>query len=285
MIEWCGKLQILFPITNRIEGMDDLPLFPNRMGGHLSKDATLRAIRFVMTRLGEKLTRPDGKGREAQRFGEHVMRVAGAQFFARRGIDLFMIQLYARWGSAAVLKYVQDAPLAQQASVAGRLASSVRLMQSLESVRKEVNLGLKTGKQSLNDKCRDTLKDSPGWARKAELEALVSRVEVLEGKVDRRHRFVMNMDSFCVHKVLMWEEDIPKDMWETVCHWKFGTAQFEFVQTLPEEGTCDRCWRRTKCDRGALMRGRRSSEGRAAASVDDGVSTVASSSDPEENWV
>ena len=74
------------------------------------KDATVKAIRQVMSWVGETLTRKDGRGRDYQRFGEHVMRVAGAQFFARRGIELFMIQLYARWGSSAILKYVQDAP-------------------------------------------------------------------------------------------------------------------------------------------------------------------------------
>ena len=61
------------------------PLFPNRGGGHLSKDATIKAIRQVMVWIGEPLARSDGRGKETQRFGEHVMRVAGAQFFARRG--------------------------------------------------------------------------------------------------------------------------------------------------------------------------------------------------------
>ena len=84
-------MKVLFPHdTNGVE-VDDVPLFPDRAGAHMSKGATIRAVRQVMVWLGEPLTRKDGTGKEANRFGEHVMRVAGAQFFARRGIELFMI--------------------------------------------------------------------------------------------------------------------------------------------------------------------------------------------------
>ena len=111
-------------------------LFPNRQGHHASKEAAVRGIREVMERLKEPLIRTDGNGKESQRFGEHVMRVAGAQFFARRGVELFLIQLYARWGSAAILKYVQEAPLGSQAQVAQRLAK-IGKMKSLECIQDE----------------------------------------------------------------------------------------------------------------------------------------------------
>ena len=47
-----------------------------------------------------------------EKFGEHAMRVSGAQFFAKKGYELFVIQLLGRWGSMAVSRYVQTAPLA-----------------------------------------------------------------------------------------------------------------------------------------------------------------------------
>ena len=66
----------------------------------------LNAIHIPLQRLG-----PDGKLK--YRFSEHVLRVSGAQFLARRGMQVISMQLLGRWGSAAILRYIQDAPLAQ----------------------------------------------------------------------------------------------------------------------------------------------------------------------------
>ena len=43
------------------------------------------------------------------RWAQHSFRVAGAQFLARCGIDVAVIQLIGRWGSNAILRYVQTA--------------------------------------------------------------------------------------------------------------------------------------------------------------------------------
>ena len=58
------------------------------------------------------LTRPgpDGLG-EVQRFGGHVLRVAGAQFLTRLMVPLSTVMLLGRWGSRAIERYVQDAAL------------------------------------------------------------------------------------------------------------------------------------------------------------------------------
>ena len=103
----------------------DLPVFPSKPGSHIPSSATVHAIRCVATMAGEPLVRTDGNGRERQRFGEHACRVMGAQFFAARGVDLYLIQLYARWGSSAILRYVQEAPLCNQPKVADRLINQV----------------------------------------------------------------------------------------------------------------------------------------------------------------
>ena len=41
----------------------------------------------------------------------HVLRSTGAQFLARQGIEYYRIQLFCRWGSNTVLRYLRDAPL------------------------------------------------------------------------------------------------------------------------------------------------------------------------------
>lgn len=41
----------------------------------------------------------------------HVLRATGAQYLARCGIEYYKIQLFCRWGSDTVLRYLRDAPL------------------------------------------------------------------------------------------------------------------------------------------------------------------------------
>ena len=97
------------------------------VGSVLTKGATADAIRGTLADAGVALTRVDATGRERQRFGEHALRVAGAQALARGGMDLYLMQLFARWGSAAVERYVQEAPLAHSATVAGRVTRTLAL--------------------------------------------------------------------------------------------------------------------------------------------------------------
>ena len=72
----------------------------------MSKSITRAALRAAISAIGEPLLRPDALGVMRQRFGEHVCRVVGAQFLARHGIELILIQLFARWGFDSVLRYV-----------------------------------------------------------------------------------------------------------------------------------------------------------------------------------
>ena len=88
------------------------------MGGHRDKHEMVNLIRSVITLTGTPLERPGPDGHALQRFQGHVLRVAGAQMLARWGLDLYLIQLIARWGSRAVERYVQEAPLHLQDQVA-----------------------------------------------------------------------------------------------------------------------------------------------------------------------
>ncbi|CAE7027728.1 DD3-3 [Symbiodinium sp. CCMP2592] len=51
-----------------------------------------------------------------QRWAQHAFRVAGAQLFARADLDLHVIMLLGRWGSAAIYRYVQVRRPRDQAS-------------------------------------------------------------------------------------------------------------------------------------------------------------------------
>ena len=73
------------------------------------------------------LTRLDGIGRLMHKFGEHVLRVSGAQFLIRAGLDVVTVQLFARWGSMVILKYIQEAPLADSAALSKKALATIGL--------------------------------------------------------------------------------------------------------------------------------------------------------------
>ena len=56
----------------------------------------------------QSLTLPSG----ARRYGKHSFRSTGAVLLARMGIEIFKIQLLARWASPVVMHYAREAPMA-----------------------------------------------------------------------------------------------------------------------------------------------------------------------------
>ena len=74
----------------------------------------IQAIRSTASACGSALQYTDLRGRLRHLFGGHALRVAGARFLSRHGVDLYLIQLIGRWASSAILRYVPQAPLAVQ---------------------------------------------------------------------------------------------------------------------------------------------------------------------------
>ena len=111
------------------------------------------------------------------------------------------------------------------------------------------------------------------------------RVDVLESKVDKKHEFVMNTETFCVHMVLIWGNDIPAPTWETTCRWKFGAqGQHAWKNTLSEKAnSCDRCWGRN-ADKIKRVRKEFLEAQKKGGVEEEKVESDASSSDPEHGW-
>ena len=106
-----GQLLVLqrrFPQRWSADGPNwDLPLFPNVLGEPCGKEDMLHTIEEAAVKLRVPLAAPD----RSERVTGHSLRVTGAQGLARRGWDLWSIQLLGRWGSEVVKTYVRDAPL------------------------------------------------------------------------------------------------------------------------------------------------------------------------------
>lgn len=69
-----------------------------------TKQGMVKAFRRVAVALG--LTEE-----EAQEITGHILRPMGAQLMARKGIEFYKIQLFCRWGSDVILKYLREVPL------------------------------------------------------------------------------------------------------------------------------------------------------------------------------
>ena len=91
---------------------EHLPLIPTDEGDFATKSHIMKIFSSAIGLTETPLTRPGPRGEPLPRFGEHVCRVSGAQFLSRMGYSLEAIQLIGRWGSDAVKRYIQEAPLA-----------------------------------------------------------------------------------------------------------------------------------------------------------------------------
>ena len=122
-MEHLHRLRCLFPEKVLADGKFDpsLPLFPDANGGAISKKAAVDTIEQAAVKLGLPLTRADG----VRLFTGHALRPTGAQAMGRAGLDPWLIGLWGRWGSATVMGYLRDAPLAVSSGFAGRTLSSL----------------------------------------------------------------------------------------------------------------------------------------------------------------
>ena len=188
---------------------DDAPLFPTLAGTAPSKAAMVGTIQATAARLGLPLTGPTG----VELFTGHVWRVSGAQFLARMGIDVWRIQILARWAGRTVAQYVADAPLhsslALEAAL-GRDLSAVR--QAIADARArlvQVADGQQTGaaQSAIDDALQDCTKKSENTAGVALPKPSVTdivgarvkgwRREPLSREVFLRNKATKRLHAFC----------------------------------------------------------------------------------------
>ena len=204
--------------------LSDLTFFPTATGKVVTKDRVVRTFEGIADKLGEPL-------RDAQRnrrFTGHLLRVLGARELAAAGIELFKIQLLARWKSPIIMRYAAEAPL--QALT----ADYVRRHQKRE-LDDLVILAKETGQSKSNraefDQINQTLFEL--ILRESELRSLLVGGE--DGAFDGN--FVRNTRSAC------WHQQAPGTR-STRCGWAFETLPHELSSTLPSAAwheLCDSC--------------------------------------------
>ena len=162
-------------------------------------------------------------------------------------MELYLIQLFARWGSSAVGRYVQQAPLAHQAGVAGKVASTLFLLavsQAVDEVRSQVS------EQGLLTTALQERLALPTLPSAAALEQLSARLALLERRAgplasttSTVPETVLNLDPRCLRRVLTDIAVCQLAHWVTYCGWAFGVRPHSRASAAVDAASrCERCF-------------------------------------------
>ena len=209
-----GQMQLLIDAFGQVRvDAGELPLFPTRAGGFTEKRHVVMCIEAVVSLVGEPLVDPNG----VRRHGGHTLRITGARTMAALGIEIYLIQLMARWASDVVYRYVAEAPLsrmtaAYRSGFAARAGVAVREVSTLQRASEDP-MPSNAGIGSVH----------PGpW--------------------------VLNLDSGITHRPTVWTLDVQPPQWRTACGWACGMANTTGVSQLPSSSSrlCSGCFRGAK---------------------------------------
>ena len=155
------------------------------------------------------------------RFGEHVLRVSGAQMMARAGLQLFIIQLFGRWGSMAIARYVQESHLHGNMNVA---------LETIQGLDGQV-----------------VAADSPATPAVANMdsEQLHAHIEnMVKTAIAEQRKYIGNPDSKKIHLAAIPENMVQSVHWHAACGWPYGQRNHMGMPRIPPDWTrCDRCYK------------------------------------------
>lgn len=108
-----ARLQVLTRAAQGA-GLNDL-LFVDGKGGVVTKQAASNTLRELLVASG------------LGRINEHSMRRTGAQILTATGVEPWLVQWFGKWGSAAILAHIKDAPARapEAAGLAGRVRAAL----------------------------------------------------------------------------------------------------------------------------------------------------------------
>ena len=209
-----------------------LPFFPTSSGKAVAKAKVVETFECMGRALGERLK--DEQGR--RRFTGHLLRVLGARMLAAAGIELFKIQLLARWKSPIIMRYAAEAPL--QAVTSDYLRKSQKrdlteLISMVQAIKKPAQ-GNTAWVKATSLKLREidqTLFEL--ILREGELRSALAGLSPADAPSCAGH-FVLNSKSGC------WHERAP-DSSATRCGWAFSNSPHEESVQLNAKAWTDVC--------------------------------------------
>ena len=223
-----------------LDDLADLPLFPNGQGGTLSHSATIRMVQTAALASG------DTQAFDPRRFGEHALRVSGAQFLARcLSLEVYLIQLYGRWSSSAVARYVQNSPLTRTTSHAAQKPTSM----NIDDIVKLVVEAMKTKQKSV-DEAVDQLEKPENVENLRALKTEIKTSIAAASPPPPDRATVMHLRTKFTHLVLVGPgEGIQEEDYLSYCGWHFGATKHRFNtgEVDSEDRLCQKCFRHENC--------------------------------------
>ena len=156
-------------------------------------------------------------------------------------MELYRIQLMARWSSPIIMRYARLSPLSSITEHARELQTSNSIAKMVDRLRREVS----GATQQLAE--MDT-----ATRRLLALEVKITDLEEQRAAEKMETEYVINEDTNCCHRVLL-KVGPPVD-WCAPCSFRFGLVRHRFVTAPPAVGyksLCHRCLPALRAERKA----------------------------------
>lgn len=184
----------------------------------------------------------------AKQITGHALRPSGAQHMARLGVEFYKIQLFCRWGSDTILKYLREVPMEGSDQWMNEAGDRPSLEEITEQVSHHVPLEAGVTREQVQEIITETLGVRASEVlteaneAQAEITTLIRELnsqssqmsEQWAAELSRRFlpRYLINRASNKVHAI--------KDAYTTGCGFEFRLSRdCEFKTTLPEGTICE----------------------------------------------
>ncbi len=281
------------------------PAFPDADGGFVVKARVAETAEALAERLGLPTVSADGRNI----FTAHYIRISGAVFLVKMGVEIWLLKLLFRWRSAVVMRYVGEAPLQRLGATQGRTLEEVArgtaagaVLDRVEALQKSLG-ALQEGQRSARLRVEEVhaLAAQPGsepsqqlaqqalqelGELRAQLQGFNSKLAetaaVAHGNARGAAESSLQGAKICsatkvAHRPIIMGLTTSRDKVKTACGWEFGLSRYADCPTLPtkSKNICERCFPLEKAE--AL-----SKERSLAAHSDDSDTSSSSSNDEVE---
>ena len=214
-------------VASTIPGNNVGWLFPTSEGDMPTKQGWVRTFTEVAKSLGLETHWDNG----APRHTGHSARASGACHLAKAGVDLWRIQVFGRWSSAAFLRYVRTSPLASlsnlstEAAIADSIAAAKLELRALAG---PVNRRLEDPQQVVPVSSEMIAESVPDHSEPKATTEYVSNTST-GGKA---------------HEILVKGDDFHPREWRTYCGWYFGRGltNYSIFSQVPSGKQCRVCF-------------------------------------------
>lgn len=175
---------------------------------------------------------------------------------AASGTPISHIQLLGRWSSAAVERYVQQAPLTSVPSIPSRVFQQQQVEAPPQTfLQPAVNASSSSASRPATSEPTQVVDNSS--KEKKTIQAMVTKLHALESEVTSLKTlistpevsFVVRQKSDIVHVAAINEIDNEPVAWQTKCGWHYGTRRFSRVPRITDSlRKCLKCFQLDPAD-------------------------------------